>query len=211
MTTAQRMQSRRIQLGLSADEVATAIGVSRATLYRWESGEIEKIPMSRTEDIARALRTSVSFLMGWDDDPGKEAGNVSRLPDLRSVPRLGQIACGTPILAEQNLDGYDTVPAWVKCDFSLLCRGDSMIGAGIRDGDVVFVRAQAEVESGQIAAVLVDGEFDSEAVLKRFFRVGDTVTLVSENPAFPPMVFTGPELSRIRVIGLATHHLSVIH
>ena len=84
------------------------------------------------------------------------------------------------------------------------CRGDSMIGARIRDGDVVYIRRQPIVENGQIAAVLIDGE----ATLKRFYRDGDTVTLVAENPHFPPLVYRNEELLNMSIIGLAVAFIS---
>ena len=127
--------------------------------------------------------------------------NIIPLPKVRpTVPLIGQIACGTPILAEENIDGYVELPAQVRADFALTCKGESMINAGIRDGDTVYIRQQQTVENSQIAAVMVDG---GEATLKRFYREGDTVTLLAENSSVPPMVFSGPELNRLRVVGLA--------
>ena len=129
------------------------------------------------------------------------------MPAMIARPRLGAIACGEPILAEQNIEGYDQIPDFVKCDFTLLCKGDSMIGARIHDGDVVCIKQQPEVENGQIAAVLVDGD---EATLKRFYFENGTVTLQAENPAYPPKVFTGDDVNNVRVLGLATHFLSKV-
>lgn len=138
------------------------------------------------------------------------ADNIIPMPNMRQVPRLGAIACGTPILAEQNIEGYDQVPDWVKCDFTLMCKGDSMINARIHDGDVVCIKSQPEVENGQIAAVLVDGEFDSEATLKRVRFDKDGITLWPENPAYSPSHFWGKDAERVRILGLATHFISKI-
>jgi repressor LexA len=82
-----------------------------------------------------------------------------------------------------------------------------MIGARIHDGDVVCIRQQESVDNGQIAAVLIDGE---EATLKRFYFSDGVVTLQAENPAYPPRVFTGEDVSKVRVLGLATHFISVV-
>lgn len=126
---------------------------------------------------------------------------------MQKVPLVGQIACGTPILAEQNITDYVDLPGHIRADFALTCKGESMIGAGIRDGDVVYIRQQAEVENGQIAAVMVG---DEEATLKRFYLEDGVIQLVSENPTIPPKVFIGEAISQIRVVGLAVAYTHII-
>lgn len=209
MTVGERIKNRREKLGLSVEEVARKLNKHRATVYRYESNEIETLPIDVLEPLAVVLRTSPAYLMGWEDQ-GALPANVSGMPETHSVPRLGAIACGEPVLAEGNIEGYDAVPDWVQCDFTLVCRGESMTGARIYDGDIVCIRRAEEVRNGQIAAVLVEGEFESEATLKRFYKNGDTITLLAENPAFPPFTFSGEEMNRVRVIGLATHFISTV-
>ena len=128
------------------------------------------------------------------------------MPFVRSVPRLGAIACGEPILAEQNIEGYDEVPDYIKCDFTLLCKGDSMINARIYDGDIVCIKQQDRVENGQIAAVLVD----DEATLKRVRYIDGGVVLMPENSNYEPKIFTGDSVKNIRIIGRATHFISTV-
>lgn len=136
--------------------------------------------------------------------------NVSPMPSVSLRPRLGAIACGEPILAEQNIEGYDQVPDYVKCDFTLTCKGDSMTGARIYDGDVVCIRQQPEVENGQIAAVLInDGEHEG-ATLKRVRYVSGGVMLMPENSDYEPLLFTGEDVNKVQVLGLATHFISTI-
>ena len=121
------------------------------------------------------------------------------LPEMVQVPLIGTIACGTPITAEQNVKSYIGIPAAWHADFALECHGDSMAPT-ICDGDVVCIRSQPEVEQGQIAAVRI-GE---EATLKHFYRQGDVVSLIADNPAScPPMVFAGQELEEMAIEGLA--------
>ena len=146
--------------------------------------------------------------MGISDNPSRPLpSNVTPLEPMRKVPLVGQIACGTPILAEQNITDYVELPGHIHADFALTCKGDSMVGAGIRDGDVVYIRQQEEVENGQIAAVMVG---DEEATLKRFYAEHGVVQLVAENPAIQPKVFIGRAISQIRVIGLAVAYTHVI-
>lgn len=213
MTTGQRMKARRKEIGLSAEYVAEILGVSPATIYRYESGDIEKVPGDRLEPIAKALQTTPQALMGWEVPPAKQSAdiflpsNVVPLPEMKKIPLVGQIACGTPILAEQNITDYIDLPTHIRADYALTCRGNSMINLGIQEGDIVYIRQQVEVENGQVAAVMVG---DEEATLKRFYHEDNIVQLVAENTAIPPKVFIGEAISQIQVVGLAVAYTHVI-
>lgn len=176
-------------------DIAKALGVSSSTVSSWCTGE--KMPrMDKVERLAEYFRVVKSYLLEENILPQ----NVFQPPSMYKVPRLGQIACGAPILAEEHIESYDDVPGDIKCDFTLLCKGDSMTGAGIEDGDIVYIREQPEVENGEIAAVIVG---EDEATLKRFKRAGDIVLLIPENAKYEPMVFSGEEMNRIRIVGKA--------
>jgi repressor LexA len=106
-----------------------------------------------------------------------------------TVPLVGRIAAGAPILAEQNVDDHLAVPEGYADDhdhFALTVVGDSMIGAGIFDGDVVVVRSQDHARDGDIVAALLPGPAEDEATVKRLSHDGDRVMLVPENPALEP-------------------------
>ena len=121
------------------------------------------------------------------------------MPRMARVPLVGSIACGTPITAEQNIERYIGVPADWHADFALTCHGDSMAPT-IRDGDIVCIRRQPEVEQGQIAAVRI-GE---EATLKHFHRQGGAVVLLADNASVcPPMIYAGPQLAELQIEGRA--------
>lgn len=211
MSVGQNIKRRRRELDMTLEAVAKEVGLSRQTLSRYETGVIGNIPSDKVEALAKVLRTTPSALMGWEDPSALSADtisirekfpaqNIAPIQETYQVPRLGQIACGQPILAEQNIETYDLVPVSIRCDFTLICRGDSMIGAGIEDGDIVYIREQPEVETGEIAAVMVG---EDEATLKRFKRVGDTVLLIPENSSYEPMVFAGGDMNGIRILGKA--------
>ena len=102
------------------------------------------------------------------------------------------------------------MPNNIKCDFTLLCKGDSMIGARIYNGDLAYIRAQPSVENGQIAAVYIDGGEHEGATLKRVRYVHDGIVLMPENSDFEPMIFTGDDVEKVHILGLATHFTSVI-
>lgn len=127
-------------------------------------------------------------------------GGVLYFPTLR-LPLLGEIACGKPILAEGGEESMVEIKTDVAADFCLRAKGDSMTGSRIYDGDLVLIREQDMVENGEIAAVLIK----DEATLKRVYYYPEKARLVlyPDNPAYMPLVFSGPELSEVRILGKA--------
>ena len=206
MTTGERMKQRRKEIGFSAEKVAERLGVSPATIYRYEKGDIEKVPVDSLAELAKILQTTPAYLMGWEEQPTPKPTSPAPIPpgfmpmpEMVQVPLIGSIACGTPITAEQNIKSYIGVPAAWRADFALECHGDSMAPT-ICDGHVGCIRKQPEVEQGQIAAVRI-GE---EATLKHFYYQNDVMTLLADNSSVcPPMVYTGPQLEEVEVEGLA--------
>lgn len=207
MTTGERIKFRRKEIGFSAEKVADIIGVSPATIYRYEKGDIEKVPGDVLFSIAKALHTTPAYLMGWEEAPESiSADNIVPIPKMAKIPLLGNIACGDPITAEENLDGFVSAPEEISADFALRCKGDSMIGARILDGDIVLIRQQPDVEDGEIAAVLID----NEATLKRVHKKTGCLILNPANPAYEPIVITGEELADVRIIGKAVYFISTV-
>ena len=207
MTTGERIKFRRKEIGFSAEKVADIIGVSPATIYRYEKGDIEKVPGDVLFSIAKALHTTPAYLMGWEETPEVPyADNIVPIPKMAKIPLLGNIACGDPITAEENLDGFVSAPEEISADFALRCKGDSMIGARILDGDIVLIRQQPDVEDGEIAAVLID----NEATLKRVHKKTGCLILNPANPAYEPIVITGEELNDVRIIGKAVYFISAV-
>lgn len=191
-----RMKARRLYLGLSLNEAGKRMGATATTLKRWEDGEVKSIKTTKLKQIAKALQTTPEELLGFDETIRPVAG-IEPVPMMRTVPILGEIACGTPILAEQNFDGQANIPAGVKCDFALRVKGDSMINARIFDGDLVFIEQQSDVESGEIAAVLID----DEVTLKRVYKYEGRMELRPENPVYQPVNIEGPDLLHVKIIG----------
>jgi repressor LexA len=120
-----------------------------------------------------------------------------------SIPLLGRIAAGEPILAEQNVeDNLPFDPAFFGSEmaFALRVKGDSMTGEQICDGDLAIIRHQADAENGEIVAVLVEG-LESEATLKILRRKKGSIELQASNPAYPPLIFKGKNRARIKILG----------
>lgn len=198
MTAGQRMREKRKELGLSAEYLAQRLGVSPATVYRYENGDIAKLPGKVLEPVSRILGVSPAYLMGWEEDRALP-DNLIPLPEMARVPLIGDIACGQPILAQENIEGYVDLPDHIHADFVLRCKGDSMINARIFDGDIVYIRQQPTVQDGEIAAVLVE----DEATLKRVRLFPDHISLEPENPLYRPIVKWGPEMESVRILGKA--------
>lgn len=198
----QRIKMRREELGLSQEALAKRMGYkSKSSINKIEMG-INDIPQSKVLAFARALNTTTAYLMG--DDDSREANPIppgfEPIPQMQKIPLVGHIACGQPITAEENLEGYVEAPAEKQIDFALTCHGDSMIDAGIHDGDTVYIRKQKEVENGQIAAVRIGGE----ATLKRVYYYPDEgkIILQAANAAYAPLSYAGEELNEISIEGL---------
>lgn len=206
MEKGERIRSRREALGMTQTELADALSTTKQNIYKYENGIISNIPSDKIEAMAEILKTTPAYLMGWEEETVLPP-NIEPLGSMQKIPLVGQIACGTPILAEQNIEDYVDLPGHIRADFALTCKGESMIGAGIRTGDIVYIRKQEEVENGQIAAVMVGGD---EATLKRVYTKPGVVQLVAENPNIDPAVFIGKEAEQIHIIGLAVAYTHVL-
>ena len=206
MTTGQRIKTRRKEIGMSAERLAELLNISPATIYRYENGDIDKVPGDRLMPIAEALRTTPAALMGWESNSLYSVANVEPMPQTKSVPLLGTIACGTPILADENIEEMVDAPEFVHADFALRCRGDSMINARIFDGDLVYIRRQREVVNGEIAAVRIG----DEATLKKVYYNGKRLTLRAANPLFGDIEYEGTELDDVEILGKAVAFTSAI-
>lgn len=201
-TFAQRLRSGLDIRQMTQSELSKLSHISKSSISRYLKGDWEG-KQSAVYALSNALDVTEAWLMGYDVPmessapvaPAIPAG-FEPLPQMSTVPLVGAIACGTPILAEQNIEARIGIPAAWRADFALTCKGDSM-AAMIQDGDIVCIRKQPEVENGEIAAVRI-GE---EATLKRFYRQGDTVMLQAENPAFSPLVYTRDQLNKITIEG----------
>lgn len=206
-TMYDRIKRLREEQKMSQEELAFKCGYSnRSTITKIEKGE-RNITSDKIQLIADALNVKPSFLLDGEDELQQDdynifsISNIAPLPKMRKVPRLGTIACGEPILAVENIETDDFVPNDIKCDFTLKCKGDSMIGARIKDGDIVYVRQQPVVENGEIAVCLIDGEFETEATLKRYYKYDDKVLLQAENPKYAPFIFNNNEMNKVRILG----------
>lgn len=194
----------RKQKRLTMKELGSRIGCSESAISQYETGK--RSPDYETLlKIAEELETSVNYLLTGEPDSSIPS-NIIPIPKMHSVPLVGTIACGEPILASENIEGEVSMPEHVHADFALRCKGDSMINARIYDGDIVYIREQPTVEDGQIAAVLID----EEATLKRVHLFPDHIVLEPENPLYRPFAFWGEEMNSVRILGKAVAFTSAV-
>ena len=204
-TFAERLNQALEIRDLKAADLARYTQVPEASISCYRKGQYEA-KQNRVYEFARVLRVSPAWLMGYDvpmesDTAPAIPPGFEPLPKMVKRPLVGSIACGEPITAEENVEDYVDVPEDAHCDFCLRCKGDSMIDAGIHDGDVVYIHIQPEVENGQIAAVRIDGE----ATLKRVFwdDTSQVLHLVPANNYYMPKVYSGQALEYVHIEGRA--------
>lgn len=201
MDVGERIKNRRKQLGLSAEQIAAELGVSPATVYRYESNEIMNMRIDKLEPIAKALHTSPAYLMGWSEEISSAAEDTN----------LVTIHYAGPVAAHFNAtpdDAYEqrTIPAeWIGRrrpeDFFLATvSGDSMYPQ-FQDGDeILCLRCSDMGISGRIGIMLLGGD---EATVKRIeYKPGeDWIDLIPINPEFKPRRIEGVDLEQCRVVG----------
>lgn len=191
MSIGTRMKERRLQLNKTLEEVGSVVGVSKATIQRYEKGAITNIPSDKIEKIAKALSTTPAFLMGWED-------KSNRLKGIR-IPILGRVVAGIPLEAITDIEGYEEItPKMASLGeyFALKIKGHSM-EPQILDNDVVICKCQSDVESGDIAIILVNGD---EATCKQIKKSPEGVTLIGFNPVvYPPHFYSNKEIETLPV------------
>lgn len=214
-TFADRLKEALEVRNISAAELSRKLGINEGTVSQYKAGKYEP-KQRRLQEISQILSVSIPWLMGADvpmeDNKSSinslEIKNIIPMPKMKKVPLIGTIACGEPILAQENIEEYVNMPTNLGGTFALRCKGDSMINARILDGDIAFIREQPEVENGEIAAVLID----NEATLKRVYYYPEKSMLIlkPENTAYQDFIYINEELNNIKILGKAVAFLSSI-
>lgn len=206
MNVSHKIFKLRMQKGMTQAEIAKIAGVSDKAVSAWESGTRDP-KLKAIQNICSYFNLDMnSFVDETLDDfaPSNSArpkiipSGFSPMPETELRPRVGRIACGDPITAEENIETYDEVLSSWHADFTLMCCGDSM-SPKIEDGDVVAIRAQPTVENGEIAAVRIG----DEATLKRVFLHPDYIELRPINPNYESIIRRKDEMEEIRIEGKA--------
>lgn len=203
----EKIRKQREELGLSQDSLAKALGYrSRSSIAKIEAGVTNMAP-EKLSAAAEVLQVSPLYLLGLTEHTFPDISLDNLYPiHTKLFPLLGEIACGEPIFAEEQHESYIEAGSDIHADFCLRAKGDSMIGARIYDGDIVFIRKQSDVLDGEIAAVLIG----DEATLKRVYKMPHRIQLRAENPAYPPLDYEGIHCKEVRILGKAVAFQGIV-
>ena len=204
MTFGSRLRTARKAKQLTQKELAAKINAKHNSISNWENNQNMPDP-DTIQNLCWALDVEPNYFFTTEGISSLPA-NIIPMPVMEKIPLLGAIACGAPIMAEEHIEDYVDMPAHIKSDFALTCKGDSMINARIFDGDIVYIRQQETVDNGEIAAVLIDGE----ATLKRVRLFDDHISLEPENPQYRPIVLWGDDMNTVRILGKAVAFTSAV-
>lgn len=200
-----RLRELRTKIGKRQVDIAQELNLSPQVYSNYENG-LREPAYDTLCKLAEYFNVSVDYLLGRTDElktVGKSIFDIKGISPIakRRIPMLGKIACGQPIFADEDRESYVMAGTDIDADFCLTACGDSMTGARIHDGDIVFCRQQDMVDNGDIAVVLIE----DEATLKRFFYYPEKKKLVlqAENPRYEPFVYVNEELDEIRILGKA--------
>lgn len=201
--TASRLKFALEKSHYSASELSYISGVSKASISQYTNG-VHQPNSKSAESMAKVLGVNPVWLMGYDVPMAvQHPRNLNGLEPISvdTLPVLGEIACGQPIIMNEEREYYTQSGTKIKADFILIASGDSMTGARINDGDLVFIRQQQTVENGEIAAVRIG----DEATLKRFYKYPEKrmIILRAANPAYEDMVYMDEQTLDVEVIGKA--------
>lgn len=192
MEYGDKIRTARKEKGMSQQELADILNVNKGTVSRWEQSKFEPSIVTMQE-MSKILGKPIQYFLS--DSFVEEMREIKG--DTAYIPILGEIACGRPILATENVEEYREVPKRYLPKgevFILRAKGDSMFPT-ICEGDEVLVRCQPDVNDNEIGVALLDE--DNEATLKRIKHVGDSVMLIGDNPAYQPIIMNEQQPGRI--------------
>ena len=204
MNIYEKIKARREELGLTIEEVANRLGVNKSTISRYESEQIKKMPIDFIEPLAEILKCSPEYLMGWDDNVD-EIIPLNVITDMMSIPILENVtaSCGTGSWAEEDIIDYVGLPRSIysfnkhKKYFAQVAKGDSMINAGIEDGNLLVFETYNSPENNMIGSFSLN---NSTCVCKIFRIIDGRYYLMPANENYLPMEIT-PDMD-FRMVGL---------
>lgn len=200
-TIGAKIADRRRALNMTLEEVGERVGVAKSTIQRYEAGKITSPKQAVLESIARALSMDVGELVGRRSMPSNAVLMRNTDDAKRSIPILGRVAAGEGAFADCNILGYVMEDADRLVDGEdyayLRVEGDSMYPE-FKDGDMVLVKCCSSIDSGSYGVVMIDNDV---GVIKRVEYTNESITLHSVNPMYPPRVFEGEDMLRIRIFG----------
>lgn len=191
MKVGDKIKELRKQNRLTQADLAKKLNVAPSSVSAWE-GNLNRPLMDKITVLADLFDVPLTYFFDVED--------IGESIDTVSLPVYGNVSCGNGLVVFETPETYESTPRdWLNGGeyFYLRAKGDSMIGARIQEGDILLIRRQDDVESGEIAAVVVEGE----SVLKRVYKSNDSVILQSENSNYPPIAYIPEQNKQIKIIG----------
>lgn len=189
MLLSELIQYYRTKCNLSLEALGTYVQVSKSTIQRWESGETKNIPEAKLKLLSELFEVNIIAFLN---------GNVK--------PILGFVKAGYDFYANENILGYEEVTCKEakQGDFYLRVVGDSMTGSRIYEGDLIYVKKNGEIQSGDLAVILLNSD---EVTIKKVIYNDSNILLVSTNPLYEPKVYNELDVKegRLQIIGKVIH------
>lgn len=192
----KRLKKLRLNNKWTQAKLAKKVGVSQQAVGNWETKKNSPDPEVLLK-LAELFGVSLDYLLG--NSPYPLSNEIAVPVENRRVPIIRTVRCGPGGLAYEYLDGYVSIDESVHGDIrAFRCSGDSMSGSGIADGDIAIVRIQDDVENGELAVVVINGD---EGTLKRVRKEDGVLVLEADNPAYPARIFAGQKVNTVRIVG----------
>lgn len=187
------LKQLRLSKNKTQAQVASEIGIGRTGYTKIENGT-QDADTEIISKLADYFGVTVDYLLGRN-----ELNYLGNIIENKKIPIIGSVKCGPNGLAFEYLEGYVVVDDTLTGNIvAFRCKGDSMRDIGIEDGDIAIVRQQDDVECGELAVVIVNGD---EGTLKRIRKFDGGIILEAANPDYPPRIFTGEDLNKIKIVG----------
>lgn len=198
MNFGDKIKALRLELGLTLEEVGQIVGVGKSTVRKWESGQIANMRRDKIALLAKALRVAPATLMGWETSEPPLPSNAIPYTPMSRIPIIGSVRAGAGGLAMEEPSGYEFADVRNPDEyFFLRVVGDSMT-PDINEGDLALIHKQPDVESGELAVAVIDGE---EGTIKKIIKKSGSLVLQAFNPAHPPRLFIGEEMNEVQIVG----------
>lgn len=195
--------------GMKQVDLAKLLGCTETTVSNWCLG-LKAPRMNRIDQIAAVLGVTREDLLTENQQTRRVPSNLIPMPEMVRLPVVGKIACGTPTLAQENIETYYQAPKEWRANMFLTCQGNSMEPL-IKDGDMVAIREQQDAETDEIVAIMELDGCDGFATLKKLKKRPDRIELWPLNPDYEPIVYLKEEINRLQIIGLAVGVIRRLH
>lgn len=195
--------------GMKQVDLAKLLGCTETTVSNWCLG-LKAPRMNRIDQIAAVLGVTREDLLTENQQTRRVPSNLILMPEMVRLPVVGKIACGSPILAQENIEAFYQAPKEWRANMYLNCQGDSMEPL-IKNGDMVAIREQQDAETDEIVAIMELDSGDGFATLKKLKKRPDRVELWPLNPDYEPIVYLKEEINSLRIIGLAVGVIRRLH